>query len=425
MNNTYEKKAKRLVLLCWLAYTIVYIGKKTLSVNLADMIADGVCDNATGGTIGTAFLACYAIGQLISGWAGEKIRPRYMICGGLFMAGCCNLLMSFGNSFPYFALVWGLCGVFCSMLWAPIIRAVALWTTEEISHSAGASLTVTIPAGTMLCYAFCALALKIGNWRTAFLLCGLILCVAALILWFFFASLRDHTDGHVIREDPHPPAEGEGAVPASSVKLFCAGLVFTAICILFNGVIKDGLDLWIPTILNDRFISDSFLVSLICTILPVINIGGIYGAKYVYSRYKLTELGTCAILFSISALCLGGVLLLVRFAGGGLFIAITATVLLALSGAAMLGANAMLLTFIPFHFGKIGRASALTGMLNGFSYGAAALSGVVIGSLSKAAGWEAVFLTCIVASILGALFAFLGKAPLGKKIRQIHDSVRT
>ncbi len=422
MNSTYEKKAKRLVLLCWLAYTIVYIGKKTLSVNLADMIADGVCNNATGGSIGTAFLACYAIGQWISGWMGEKVRPRYMICGGLFMAGCCNILMSFGNSFPYFALVWGLCGVFCSMLWAPIIRAVALWTTEEISHSAGASLTVTIPAGTMLCYAFCALALKIGNWRTAFLLCGLILCVSAFLLWFFFSALRDHTDVPTAGESAPHPTEGKATTPVSSVKLFCAGLVFTAICILFNGVIKDGLDLWIPTILNDRFISDSFMVSLICTILPVINIGGIYGAKYVYSRYKLTELGVCAVLFSISALSLGSVLLLVRFAGSGLIVAIAATVLLALSGAAMLGANAMLLTFIPFHFGKIGRASAVTGMLNGFSYAAAALSGVVIGSLSKAAGWEAVFLACIGASLFGAFFAFLGKAPLGKKIRQIREN---
>ena len=41
----YEKRAWRMVILCWLAYATVYIGKKTLSVNLSDMMADGVCDN--------------------------------------------------------------------------------------------------------------------------------------------------------------------------------------------------------------------------------------------------------------------------------------------------------------------------------------------------------------------------------------------
>ena len=90
----YEKRAWRLVILCWLAYATVYIGKKTLSVNLSDMISAGVCDETTGGTIGSAFLACYAAGQFISGWAGEKIHPKYMISIGLFLAGALCLSLS-------------------------------------------------------------------------------------------------------------------------------------------------------------------------------------------------------------------------------------------------------------------------------------------------------------------------------------------
>lgn len=44
-------------------------------------------------------------------------------------------------------------------------------------------------------------------------------------------------------------------------------------------------------------------------------------------------------------------------------VAVIATLLLAVSSAAMLGANTMLLTFIPLHFSKIGRAATVTGML--------------------------------------------------------------
>ena len=63
--NAYEKNSWMLVIYCWLAYATVYIGRKNLSVCLADMIAEGVTDKVSGGTIGTCFMLCYAIGQFV------------------------------------------------------------------------------------------------------------------------------------------------------------------------------------------------------------------------------------------------------------------------------------------------------------------------------------------------------------------------
>lgn len=419
----YEKRAWRLVILCWLAYTTVYIGKKTLSVNLSDMIADGVCDNLTGGTIGTAFLACYAVGQFVSGWAGEKIHPRNMICGGLFLAGLMNILMSFGQSPLYFIIVWGACGLACSMLWSPILRAVATWTSEEIGQAAGASLSVTIPVGTIICYGICALTLDLADWRTSFAACGAILCIAAVVFYIVFGTLKEHMSSH-------PEAiksENTADSPAPShlhVKLLCGGLVLAAVCILFNGMIKDGLDLWIPTILSSKFIDDTSTVSMICTILPLFNIVGVYVSKYMYSKFRWTELGTCSLMFVISGIALSLALVLIHFVSGGIPAGIAATLLLAVSSAAMLGANSMLLTFIPLHFAKIGRASAVTGMLNCFSYAAAAVSGVAVGIVSEHSTWEVVFLVFIGAAVLGFVFAHLGKSRLAVKIRDV-DSIVT
>lgn len=420
MKTTYNKNAWRLVTLCWLAYTTVYIGKKTLSVNLTEMIADGVCDSVTGGAIGTAFLACYAVGQLICGWIGEKIHPRSMICGGLFLAGCMNLLMSLGSTPLYFIVVWGICGLACSMLWSPILRAVATWTSEEIGQAAGASLSVTIPVGTILCYGICALTLAHSGWRTSFTVCGTILCVAAIVFYLCFATLKEHMKTSVTdRRNPeaHAPTHG------SQVKLLCSGLVLTAVCILFNGMIKDGLDLWIPTILHEKFIASASLVSVICTILPLFHIVGVYWSKHLYSKYHWTELGTCSLLFVISGSTLSLSLLLLHFVSGGILAGIIATVLLAVSGAAMLGANSMLLTFIPLAFGKIGRASAVTGTLNCFSYAAAAVSGVTVGAVSQHTTWEFVFLLFVIAAVLGALFAHLGKGRLAIKLREVDAFV--
>ncbi|MBQ2546985.1 MAG: MFS transporter [Clostridia bacterium] len=425
MDNYDEKQkirlATRLVILCWISYTTVYIGKKTLSVCLPDMIADGVCDKAAGGVIGTCFLAAYALGQLVNGWFGDRLHPRFMIPVGLVLAGGMNLCMSVSSSVPLFLVIWGLCGFFCSMLWAPVIRAVSTWTTEKIADESAASLSATIPVGTVLCYLLCALMLKHFGWRAAFAACGAVLVVMGVLLYFLFRTLKDFT------KEPEAVADDgtKVQVTAAPVKtLLCLGLLAAAGGILFNGMLKDGLDLWIPTALNERFIPDSSTVSLICTILPLVNIFGAYAAKFVMRRCKIGELGTCAVMFAVSAVTLGLFLVFLRHADGGALQAVIATVLLACSSAAMLGANTMLLTFIPLHFGKVGRAAFVTGVLNSFSYAAAAVSGAVTGAISDTFGWEGVFLGFIGAAVLGALVCFAGRKPLLKKTKELDELQR-
>ena len=434
--NPYEKKAWMLVVYCWLAYATVYIGRKNLSVCLADMIAEGVTDKVSGGTIGTCFMLCYAIGQFANGWLGDRFHPRHMVCTGLMCAGLMNIFMGLNSNNFLFMVIWAVCGISCSMLWSPIIRAVSTWTTDDISHAAAASLSATIPIGTILCYLICAAGLKFFNWRVSFMMCGGILCVMSVVLFFCFASLKDHMAEK--KKEKTPASSGkEDAVEngktssdaKTTIKVFCAGLVFAAIGILFNGMLKDGLDLWIPTVLGDKFIPSSSVVSLICTILPILNIFGAYAARDVFHRFKIDELTTCAVMFAVSTISLAIVTVFIRIIPaktaetvigfGDVALALFVTLLLALSSASMLGANTMLLTFIPLHFGKVGRASTVTGMLNCFSYAAAAVSSIAVGSISDNFGWEAVFIVFIGAAAAGAVICFAGH----KKLRQKTDEL--
>lgn len=432
----YEKKAWMLVVYCWLAYATVYIGRKNLSVCLADMIAEGVTDKVSGGTIGTCFMLCYAIGQFANGWLGDRFHPRHMVCTGLMCAGLMNIFMGLNSNNFLFMVIWAVCGLSCSMLWSPIIRAVSTWTTDDISHAAAASLSATIPIGTILCYLICAAGLKFFNWRVSFMMCGGILCVMSVVLFFCFASLKDHMaekkneKTHASSGKDNNKENGKTSSDAkTTVKVFCAGLVFAAIGILFNGMLKDGLDLWIPTVLGDKFIPSSSVVSLICTILPILNIFGAYAARDVFHRFRIDELTTCAVMFAVSTISLAIVTVFIRIIPaktaetvigfGDIALALFVTLLLALSSASMLGANTMLLTFIPLHFGKVGRASTVTGMLNCFSYAAAAVSSIAVGSISDNFGWEAVFIVFIGAAAAGAVICFAGH----KKLRQKTDEL--
>ena len=423
----YEKKAWLVVIYSIIAYTTVYIGRKNLSVCLPGMISDGVITQAMGGTVGTSFLVCYALGQLFSGYIGDRVHPKIMICTGLGVAGLMNIGMGLSSSGALFCVLWAICGAACSMLWSPIVRAVSLWTTKEISLAAGTSLTTPIPLGTVICYMICALCLKLWSWRAAFLACGCFLIVMAAVLYAAFSSLREHT---VIDAQPSASSDGgSGGIRASLGRVFSVGMAFTALAIVANGILKDGLDLWIPTVLSERFIPDTAAVSLICSLLPVINISGAYIAHFIYTRFKLDELSTCGIMFGMSLLCLAAATVMIKLTpakeigyvigGSDIAAAVLITVLFALSSSAMFGANTMLVTFIPLHYGRAGLASSVSGMLDCFSYAAAAVSNIAIGALSESFGWSTVFIFFIASAAFGGIVSFSGHG----KMKETTDSL--
>lgn len=94
--------------------------------------------------------------------------------------------------------------------------------------------------------------------------------------------------------------------------------------------------------------------------------------------------------------------------------AVLITVLFALSSAAMFGANTMLLTFIPLHYGKIGMVSSVSGMLDCFSYAAGAVSNVVVGALSDGMGWVTIFIMFVCCAAVGAGISLLGHGKMKK-----------
>ncbi len=415
----YEKKSWLVVIYCILAYTTVYIGRKNLSVCLPAMIEDNVISQSFGGTVGTCFYIFYACGQFVNGWLGDRIHPKTMICTGLMTAGLMNILMGINSVGLLFGIIWAVCGFACSMLWAPIVRAISLWTSDEVRLASGAHLTAAIPLGTILCYLVCALCMKISTWRCAFIVCGAILCVIAVVIFLCLSSSALKT--HITVPEK---ITADGGKKPSLLQVIGIGMLFTAFVIAFNGILKDGLDLWIPTVLNDKFIPNASAVSMICSLLPIINISGAYAARFVASKFKLDELSCCAVMFIVSAVCLAAVTAFISFtpsksAGevigvSEIIMAVINTLLLAVSSAAMLGANTMLLTYLPLHYGKAGLASSVSGMLDCFSYAAAAVSNIAVGAVSENTGWTNVFYLFVGCALIGALISLIGHGKMKK-----------
>jgi len=414
------KKSNLLFALCFLAYTFSYFGRYNYSTCLGAMTSAGLLDKSFGGIISAAYLIFYGAGQFINGRLGVRISPKIMVAIGLIGSGCSNLLMGVMSNRYVFLIVWAANGFFNSMLWSPIIRIFTDWMTQSQRLKAGANISLTIPVGMTLSYIISSFMLEITDWRGVFIACGSLLCAGGTIWLLGLSGLNPYIKTMSERNfkliSSNLEAEGENTVkPSLTMKLFFgSGIVFIAIIALFNGSLKDAVLSWAPTYLQDTYNFSDSAASLVSTLLPLFSVAGPYVAIFLDKRIFKNEVTTSGVMFAIAGISLVTVVLLKGS------VPIVAVALLALSMCCMWAVNTMILTFVPYRFGRLGISSAVTGTLNCTAYISASSCTVLYGSMAKSQNWSATVLVWTAFAVGGAVVC-LALAALWKKFRPENE----
>ena len=123
-----SQKAKNAIyigVLCSVSYLAVYIARNILSAVTPQMVEGGYTE-AYIGSISSLYFIFYAVGQLINGAIGDKIKAKWMICIGLSGAGVTNLIFTYIVDMPHTAMiVYALTGFFLSMIYGPMTKVVS------------------------------------------------------------------------------------------------------------------------------------------------------------------------------------------------------------------------------------------------------------------------------------------------------------
>ena len=86
--------SKRLIIaVCSVVYFVSYLSRKNFAVVMAAMISGDVIDKVLGGFIGMGMFVLYGVGQVVSGYLGDKIKPVWLMTAGIAMAMVTNALM--------------------------------------------------------------------------------------------------------------------------------------------------------------------------------------------------------------------------------------------------------------------------------------------------------------------------------------------
>ena len=181
------KNAIMIGTMCSVSYLAVYITRNVLGVVSPEMIEEGVFTTEQIGSLSSVYFATYAVGQLINGVIGEKIKSKYMISVGLVMGGLCNFLFSVLSDNWYVAYIaYGMTGFFLSMIYAPMTKTVAENTEPIYATRCSLGYTFSSFFGSPLAGVLAVLF----AWRGAFGASSVSLWVMGVLSYVFFSVLE-------------------------------------------------------------------------------------------------------------------------------------------------------------------------------------------------------------------------------------------
>lgn len=393
MERAKKHAPEALLALCCLVYFASYVTRLDYAAVLVEIVRDLQLSNTTAGIAVTGSFITYGLGMILFGFTGDRIKPRTLIAVGLLGTSLINLSMGLLPDIRLMIGIWCFNGFFQAMLWPPLSRTLAENLSPEKVPGAVATVCTVAQIATLGVYLLSPVVIRAGGWRTVFLLAaGIGIC--ALLLWVpGTAGVRQ---GH---SPPGPQSAPEAAAPIGSL-VRAAGLIPIMLCIILLGMLRDGLQTWMPTYICEVFGLSTETSILISGLLPVLSVASISLSMLLFRRVR-NEVLSGAILFGIAAVC--AVTMFLIFPGS----AVLGVTLFALLAGSMHGANQMIVCSLPLHFEHYGRVATFAGLLNSFVYIGAAISTYGFASFAERFGWRSTMLFWLVIALLGTLICLV------------------
>lgn len=406
MNKTQKKLVDKkqimfFSMLCFMVYYTSYITRINYGAVIAEIVtAEGILKSAASVVITAGFIS-YGVGQLVSGYLGDKLNPKKMIFWGLLATSICNFIMPFCGSVGLMILVWTFNGFAQAMMWPPLVKIMSGYLTKENYQKTTVTVSIASSFGTISVYLIAPVLIYLSGWRTIFFFSGAIGVLIAF-LWVFglekLDSLGQETD------------ETEVQIVTASIRkndipfrdmIIPSGLIFIILGIILQGVLRDGITTWMPSYILETFHLDSSISILSAVVLPVFSIISFKLASYLQRHVFTNILTSATVMFFAGFLA---IVVMMLFYSSSVWLSI---LLSGLITGCMHGVNLMLVCLVPGCFDKQGNVSWVSGMLNFFTYVGSALSTYGVAKISELYGWQNTVLSWAIIALLGTSACFI------------------
>jgi len=395
LENKSVMNAIYLGTLCSIAYLAVYFARNVLSVVTPQMIEGGYSESYIG-RVSSVYFVFYAIGQLINGIIGDKIKARYMISFGLLLSAITNVVFAYiSYSHPVVALIaYGLTGFFMAMIYGPMTKVVAENTEQIYAVRCTLGFTFASFIGSPLAGIIASFVV----WQSVFLLSSISLFVMAVMCFIAFLVLEKKK---IIKYNQFKLKEGEKGGIKTLIKRQI--IKFTWISMI-TGVIRTTVVFWLPTYISQYLSFSSEQSAGIFTIATFVISLTTFIAVFIYERLRRDMDLSLISMFTVSAICFA-LLYVVKQP-------VINIILIVLAIMASNGAATILWSIYCPSLYDTGMVSGATGYLDFVSYIAAAISSTLFADAVSVIGWGNLILIWMGLMIIGVLVSL----PVKKKL---------
>lgn len=367
-------KAIKIGSLCSLSYLAVYIVRNILGAVSPQMIESGDFTTKEIGLLSSVYFVAYALGQLINGSIGDKIKAKYMISLGLIFAGISNTLLATTASSKLAAtLTYGAAGFFLSMIYGPMTKVVAENTLPIYATRCCLGYTFASFLGTPLAGILAAILV----WQVVFLVGSATLFLMGVVSFSVFSYFEKKG---IVQYGKYKKEKSKGSI---SVLIEHKIIKWTAIAFI-TGVVRTTVVFWLPTYLNQYLGFSTKKAALIYTVSTLILTCCSFTSVFVYEKLHHNMNLTVFLAFTISFFCFATV----WFVKGPIF----NTVLLVAAIFSSNCAATMLYSRYCPSLRNTGMVSSATGFLDFISYLSAGISSTIFANAVSVVGWKGLIL---------------------------------
>lgn len=387
------------IAVCWLVYTCSYLGKLGYNANIILIEQEFGVAHAESGSVGTAFFFAYGAGQIVNGLLCKKYNVKYTIFFALIVSAVCNFTLTIITDFAWLKIVWLINGASLSFLWSLLIRFLSETLDSKYTSKAVVIMGTTVAVGTFAVYGLSALFAAISVYKAIFYLAAVLLPTIAIIWFLSFKSISQtqNTENREIM----PTVDSEATKKKADFG-FVSLIIVMAIFAIVTNVEKDGITVWIPTILKELFATPDYLSILLTLFLPLIAVFGTALAVY-FNKYIKNFVSLCGLFFLVTTLALVVNVLFLRGSAAVMLICLSVISLFTS------GTNNIITSMLPLYYKDKANAGLLAGVLNGCCYVGSTLSSYGLGLIADNYGWEVVFYVLIACAAICCVIALIAR----------------
>ena len=387
------KKAFLLGGLCSVAYLAVYIAKNALSACTPQITQTGAFSTEQIGTLSSLYFIVYAIGQLINGTIGDKVKAKYMIAFGLILGSIGMLFLPRLSHLPMYAYIaYGSTGFCLAMIYGPMTKVVA--ENAEPLYATRCSMGYNLAS--FLGSPVAGMLAAVIPWISVFDVTGAIMIFMGLVVLISFSLMEKRG---VIRYGQYDQPKGTGG----SIRVLLKRQIVKFICIsILTGVVRTTMVFWLPTYISQRLGYAPEAAAGIFTVASLfISFSAIISIT-VYERLGHNMDLTILLSFILSALAFLGAFFLKNPTVNVVFMVLA--ILANNCASSMLWSR-----YCPSLY-DTGMVSSATGFLDFCSYMAASASTKLFANTVGSIGWGGLLLICFGLMFCGVLVALPWKA---------------